>query len=300
MSQAKKDLRIRGGISAPGSPQKQEGKSEIDEYIEKARERLSQIPAKIMVMSGKGGVGKTFIAVSLAQYLRRIGFRVALYDADETGASVPFFLGERKAEIYMDEETGELIPYLTDEGIQIMSVEPLLTDKSTPLIWQGSLRTKFILQTLALTRWDDPHIMIIDLPPGTGDESITVAQYVPPPRHSIIVTIPGKLSEGIVRKAVNFSRKLDIPILGIVENMSYYVCSNGEKIEILGKSSAEAIARDYGLEILARIPLNEAVRRAHDEGSPIYEIGNGTAVHEELEKLAKKVAVKVGLSNSQI
>ncbi|PNV81501.1 MAG: ATP-binding protein [Fervidicoccus sp.] len=293
MSQSKKDLRLRGSPSS-----KTEGatsKNEVDEYIERAKERLSSIPAKLMVMSGKGGVGKTFISVSLAQYLRKMGYRVALYDADETGASVPFFMGERKGEIFMDEETGELIPLLTDDGIQVMSIEPLLTDKSTPLIWQGSLRTKFILQTLAMTKWDDPHIMIIDLPPGTGDETITIAQYVPPLRFSLIVASPGKLANGIVRKAINFSKRLEVPIIGLVENMSYYVCPDGTKLSILGESIADSMAKDFEIEVLARIPLDESIRRAHDEGIPIYDIARGTNIDRELRGLAEKIASRVNL-----
>lgn len=294
MTQAKKDLRLKK------APEEKEGErkrgSEVDQYIEMARERLSSIPVKLMVMSGKGGVGKTFISVSLAQYLRLMGYRVALYDADETGASVPFFLGARKGEIYMDEDTGELIPLLTDDGIQVMSVEPLLTDRSTPLIWQGSLRTKFILQTLALTKWDDPHIMIIDLPPGTGDEVITISQYVPPAKYSLIVASPGKLANGIVRKAVNFSNRLEVPIVGLVENMSYYICPDGTKISILGESVADSIAKEYNLEVLARIPLNENIRRAHDEGIPIYEIAKGTEIDIELRRLAEKLVKKLNIS----
>jgi ATP-binding protein involved in chromosome partitioning len=296
MSGQKKDLRIRS-MSPSKAKDSSQGKNEIDLYIDMMRDRLSRIPAKIMVMSGKGGVGKTFISVSLAQYLRKMGYRVALYDADETGASVPFFLGERKAEIYADEDTGELIPHLTYDGIQLMSVEPLLTDKSSPLIWMGSLRTKFILQTLALTRWDEPHIMVMDLPPGTGDEAITLASYVPPSRYSLIVTTPGKLAVAIVRKAVVFSSKMDIPIMGLVENMAYYRCPDGTKLEVLGESSADVMAKEYNVEVLARIPLDESIRRAHDEGVPVYEIAKDSDINKELEKLATEVAKRAGLPN---
>jgi len=293
MEAQKKDLRLRDNL--PKKREEAQKKSDIDEYIEMTREKLSKIPVKLMVMSGKGGVGKTFVSVAVAQYLRAMGYRVALYDADETGASVPFFLGERKGEIYMDEETGELIPLLSYDGIQVMSVEPLLTDKSTPLMWYGALRTKFILQTFAMTRWDDPHIMVIDLPPGNGDEVLTVAQYVPPQRYSLIVSTPGRLVYGIVKKAINFSRRLEVPVLGVVENMSYFTCSDGSKVQILGESAAELLAKEFNVEVLARIPLSEHIRRAHDEGIPVYEAVKGTEIDEELKKLVREIIERTGL-----
>lgn len=282
----KKDLRLRDKPSVAKGPSLAKSKNEIDMYIEQIKEKLGKIKVKLFTMSAKGGVGKTFLTAALAQYLVKNGVKVALYDADETGSILPFVLGERKAEIYMDTETGEIIPFLSDKGYQILSVEPMLSDKSAPLIWQGALRTKFLLQTLAMAKWDDVDVLLFDLPPGTGDEVITLSQYIPPEKYSIIVTIPGKLSENVVKKSIVFAQKTDIRILGIVENMSYYVCPDGSRIEPLGKSNAETLSEQYGIKLLGKIPLHESIRESHDTGLPIYEIAPGSDIDRELNALA--------------
>ncbi|MGB9831589.1 MULTISPECIES: Mrp/NBP35 family ATP-binding protein [Fervidicoccus] len=288
----KNDLRIREMKAGSTTTNPKKAAEEIDQYISMMQKKFEKIKNRIMIFSGKGGVGKTFIAASIAMYLSKMGYKVGVYDADETGSVIPFVLGNSDAEIYMEESSGELIP-ANIKGIQVMSLELMLKEKDSPLIWQGALRTKFILQTLALTRWEDLDFLIFDMPPGTGDEAITISQYVPSPKYAIIVSSPGKLSEGVVRKAVVFLKKMEIPILGIVENMSHYTCDDGSKIEVFGKSYIEEIARDHGIEALGKIPLDERIRESQDKGVPIYELASGSEVDRSLELLAKKIIEKL-------
>ncbi len=267
----------------------EEAKRRVDEIMERARRRLAPIKAKIMVMSGKGGVGKTFIATSIALYLSRKGYRVGIYDADETGAADPYVLGERKAIVYRDSETGELLPIVTRHGLKLMSIEPLLPDDTTPLVWMGPLRTRFLLETLSMTRWGELDFLIIDLPPGTGDEAITLAQIVPEPRFAIIVSTPGTLTTAIVRKAIVFCNKMGIPIMGLVENMSYYKCPGGEELEVLGKSNADRLSLEYDIPVLGRIPIDERVRESHDRGEPIYRLAPQSDIDAKLDEIADNI-----------
>jgi ATP-binding protein involved in chromosome partitioning len=186
------------------------------------------------------------------------------------------------------ERTKELIPLETRHGVKFMSIEPFLPEGETPLLWEGALRTRFIVDTLSSTRWGELDIMVYDLPPGTGDEVITIAQVIPPPRFAIIVSSPGKIAEPVVRKAIVFAQKMQLPIMGLVENMSYVKCRNST-IEVFGESSAERLSKEYGIEVLARIPLDPLVRRAHDEGKPVFEIAPGSEVDQVLEELSERV-----------
>lgn len=260
----------------------------VDVLFQRAHDRLSRFKAHIIVLSGKGGVGKTFISTSLALYLARRGLKVGLFDADETGAAVPFVLGERNTEVYVVEKTKELLPLESRYGIKFMSIEPFLPEGETPLLWEGALRTRFIVDTLSNTRWGDLDIMVYDLPPGTGDEVITIAQVIPSPRFAIIVSSPGVIAESVVRKAIVFAQKMQLPIMGLVENMSYVDC-DGVRYEVLGESTAEKLSREYGVEVLARIPMDPVVRRAHDEGKPVYELAPGSEIDYVLSELAEKV-----------
>ncbi len=277
----------KGAGGAGGAPSTRGGPG-IEVLFQRAHEKLSRFKAHLIVLSGKGGVGKTFIATSLALYLARKGLKVGLFDADETGAAVPFVLGERNAEVLVVEKTKELLPLESRYGIKFMSIEPFLPEGETPLLWEGALRTRFIVDTLSNTRWGDLDVMVYDLPPGTGDEVITIAQVIPPPRFAIIVSSPGQIAESVVRKAIVFAQKMQLPIMGLVENMSYVNC-NGEKVEVLGESTADKLAREYDIEVLARIPLDPAIRRAHDEGRPIYEVAPGSEIDYTLAELAERV-----------
>jgi ATP-binding protein involved in chromosome partitioning len=278
----------------------EEKKKELDELIERIGKKLTRIKAKLLVMSGKGGVGKTFVATSIALYLKKMGYDVALYDADETGAADPYVLGERKASVYRDVKTGELVPVTTRHGLKMMSIEPLLPDDSTPLVWMGPLRTRFLLETLAFTQWGEHDFMVIDLPPGTGDEAITLAQVIPPPRYAIIVSTPGVLAENVVRKAIVFCRKTGIPILGLIENMSYFECPGQVRISVLGKSTAEELSLNYDIPVLGSIPLDPRVRESHDLGKPIYELAPNSSIDKAIQELTENIVKSLRAQGIQL
>ncbi len=292
MDEGKRDLRIRKPVAGPTPTDarvQEKRKIEIEQLIEAIQDKLGRIKVKILVMSGKGGVGKTFVSTSLALYLRKKGYRVGLYDADETGAAVPYVMGERKAEIYKDQETNQLIPVTTRYGIKLMSIEPLLPSEETPLVWQGPLRSRFLIETLALTDWSNIDILVIDLPPGTGDEAITLAQVIPPRRYSLIVSSPGALATNVVKKAIVFANKMNIPIIGLIENMSYFRCPGGEKLEVLGKTTAEELSFSYDIPVLGKIPLDHRIRESHDKGIPIFELAPNSELDEKLNEITDKL-----------
>lgn len=287
----KKRLRI---TTLPGKKQvKTIQPPPLEDIFSEVGRRLSKIKNHIIVLSGKGGVGKTFISTSIAFYLARKGYKVGLFDADETGAAIPFVLGERNKDILVVQKTGELLPIEAKYGIRFLSIEPLLPTGETPLLWEGSLRTKFILDTLSLTRWGELDFMIYDMPPGTGDEVITIAQVVPQPRYGIIVSSPGIIAEGAIRRAIVFAKKMNIPLIGFVENMSYYECDDGTMIDVLGESNVKKLQEIYGIEVLERIPIDPIVREANDSGKPVFEINEESLIHKKLESLANKVLSKI-------
>jgi Mrp family chromosome partitioning ATPase len=224
----------------------------------------SNVKKVIGIVSGKGGVGKSMVTSLMTVQMNRREYKTAILDADVTGPSIPKAFGV-KGEIFGNEE-GAMLPLVSKMGTKIMSVNLLLDDETTPVVWRGSLISGTVKQFWSDVCWDEVDYMFVDMPPGTGDVPLTVFQSLPL-SGVIIVTSPQELVSMIVAKAVRMAKMMNIPVLGIVENMSYVLCPDcGKKIHIFGESKLEAVAAEYGLPILGRIPIDPALASQCDNG----------------------------------
>ncbi|MCI8516198.1 MAG: Mrp/NBP35 family ATP-binding protein [Hungatella sp.] len=229
---------------------------------------LSSVKKVIGVVSGKGGVGKSLVTSLMAVKMNSRGFRTAILDADITGPSIPKAFGV-SGDIGLTEEK-LMVPATSSTGIQIMSANLLLDHESDPVIWRGPVIAGAVKQFWNETLWKDIDYMFVDMPPGTGDVPLTVFQSLPVDG-IIIVTSPQELVSMIVGKAVNMARKMDIPILGVVENMSYLKCPDcGKEISVFGESHLDEAAAEYGIDVLARIPIESRISKMVDEGAVEY------------------------------
>jgi len=236
----------------------------IVDFIEAKPKELNQIERIIAVMSGKGGVGKSLVAALLAASFAREGNDVGILDADITGSSIPkmFGLDARPS----GSETG-ILPVLSRSGIEIMSMNLLLPSEDEAVIWRGPLMSKAITQFWEEVLWGKLDYLIIDLPPGTGDAPLTVLQAIPV-SGVIDVFTPQELTEMIVKKAVRMAQKMNVRVLGVVENMSYLVLPDtGKRLEIFGKSRGEEMAKTSGAPLLGKLPIDPDLARLCDEGS---------------------------------
>ena len=230
---------------------------------EKLREG-SKVKKVIGIVSGKGGVGKSLVTSLLSCKVQKDGFRTAILDADITGPSIPesFGVGQQRAT-----GNGEsLNPVVTEKGIQLMSMNFLLENENDPVIWRGPIIAGAVKQFWTDGIWDDVDIMFVDMPPGTGDVPLTVFQSLPIDG-IIVVSSPQQLVRVIVEKAVKMANMMNIPILGLVENMSYVKCPDCQKeIYVFGKSNIEQIAQNFNIPVLARIPMEQTTSAAVDAG----------------------------------
>ncbi len=219
----------------------------------------------IAVMSGKGGVGKSMVTSLLAVNAAGRGMKTAIIDADITGPSIPKSFG--MTEKVMCDETGTVMyPVQTSNGIKVMSMNLLMENETDPVIWRGPIIAGAVKQFWEDTQWGDVDCMFIDCPPGTGDVPLTVLQSLPV-AGIVIVTSPQELVSMIVGKAVNMAQAMDIPVLGIVENMSYYECPDcGKRHAVFGESHIDDVAAGYGIDNVAKLPINPAAAHAVDTG----------------------------------
>lgn len=228
----------------------------------------SSVKKVIGIVSGKGGVGKSLVTSMMAVRMNRLGYRVGILDADITGPSIPKAFGVKDGVFATPD--GLMIPVKTKEGIEILSSNLILENETDPVIWRGPVVAGAIKQFWQEALWQDIDYMFVDMPPGTGDVPLTVFQSLPV-AGIIIVTSPQELVSMIVTKAVNMAKKMDIPILGVVENMSYLVCPDcGKKINVFGESHLEEAAEKEGVKILARIPIDPKVAEMVDGGRIEY------------------------------
>ncbi len=223
----------------------------------------SHIKKKIAIVSGKGGVGKSMVTSMLAVETRRKGYQTAILDADITGPSIPQAFGIH-GQLYATEKA--IIPACSATGIELVSTNLILESESQPVIWRGSIIAGMVKQFYSEVDWGDVDYMFVDMPPGTGDVPLTVFQSIKPDA-VIIVSTPQQLVGMIVEKAINMAKMMNIPVLGLIENMSYVKCDQcGNKIALFGSSNTGEIARQYGLELLAQLPLDSRLTAAMDEG----------------------------------
>ena len=224
----------------------------------------SDVKKMIGVISGKGGVGKSSVTSMLAAATKKLGKNVAILDADITGPSIPQAFGAKDKAMGTDEE---IIPVVSSDGIKIMSVNSILEDETQPVIWRGPILSGVIQQFWNNVVWGDVDVMYVDMPPGTGDVALTVFQSLPLDG-IIIVTSPQQLVSMIVEKAVNMAQMMNIPIIGIVENMSFFKCPDcGREHKIFGNSHVKEVAIKYGISELAELPMDPAVADACDKGT---------------------------------
>ena len=224
---------------------------------------LSEVKHIVGVVSGKGGVGKSLVTSMLAVLLQREGFKVGILDADITGPSIPKAFGMRKVEVYGDDNG--MIPPSTTTGIDVMSVNLLLGDETKPVVWRGAVISGTVQQFWKDTIWN-ADVLLVDCPPGTGDVPLTVFQSLPLDG-IVIVSSPQELVSMIVSKAANMADMMNIPVLGLVENMSYVKCPDcGKEIKVFGDSHIEEVAEKFGYELLARIPMDPKLSALVDRG----------------------------------
>ena len=232
------------------------------DFLEKPN-AMSHIKKVIGVVSGKGGVGKSMVTSMLAVLLNRRGAHTAVLDADITGPSIPKAFGiHQKA---MGSEFG-ILPARTKTGIDIMSVNLLLDDETAPVVWRGPIIANTVKQFWTDVIWEDVDYMFVDMPPGTGDVPLTVFQSIPLDG-IVIVTSPQELVSMIVAKAVNMAKMMNVPIIGVVENMSYVKCPDcGREIKVFGESHVEQTAQQFNLKVLGRVPIDPEIAKNYDAG----------------------------------
>lgn len=224
----------------------------------------SDVKKVIGVVSGKGGVGKSLVTSLLALAASRRSLRTAILDADITGPSIPKAFGIKSGSV--SEENGAMVPPLSRGGVKIMSLNLLLENETDPVVWRGPVIAGAVKQFWTDVTWGDVDYMFVDMPPGTGDVPLTVFQSVPLDG-IIVVTTPQKLVSMIVEKALRMASLMNIPVLGVVENMSYAICPDcGKKIELFGESRAESISREYNIPVIAKLPLDSSLTELVDSG----------------------------------
>ncbi|HIP65978.1 MAG TPA: ATP-binding protein [Pyrodictium sp.] len=241
----------------------------IREQEQAIKEKMSKIKYKLVVLSGKGGVGKSFVTASLAFALASKGKKVGVLDADVHGPSIPKMMGVHGYTL-MATPDGQILPATAPLGVKVVSIGLLLPDDHTPVIWRGPIKTSAIRELLAYTAWGELDYLLVDLPPGTGDEQLTVVQLIPNITGAIIVTIPSDVSRIVVLKAISFAKKLNLPIIGIIENMSYFQCPDGSKHYIFGEGVGKRIAEETNVRFLGEIPIDPLISRANDSGEPFF------------------------------
>ena len=238
--------------------------------------------AKHIAVAGKGGVGKSYVTSAIAVQLRKQGFEVGILDADLTGPSIAKIFGISQRP-FIDEKGAR--PVVTNSGIKIISMNLLLETPDTPVIWRGPVIDQVIRQLFEQVVWGDLHFLLVDLPPGTGDAPLTVMQALPLDA-TVIVSTPQDLAMLIVRKSINMARQLNVPIAGIVENMSYLICPHcSNKIDMFAESGIEMEAARIGVEFLGTLPFDLQVNRLADQGK-IEEYSN-----KAIEDISDKVRI---------
>ncbi len=251
----------------------------LQEYTEsrQLKDRMDKIRHKIMVLSGKGGVGKSTVAVNLALALALEGKQVGLLDLDFHGPSIPKLLRLEGQPLKMVDK--QIMPVAFTHGIKVMSMGFLLPDENAAVIWRGPLKMGAIKQLLAEVCWGELDFLIIDFPPGTGDEALSAAQLLPESDGAVIVTTPQDLSLTDVRKSIDFCRQVKVPILGVIENMSGLVCPHCKTvIDVFKRGGGEVMAKELNVPFLCRIPLEPMIVQASDQGMPfIYHYGKTEA-----------------------
>ncbi len=247
---------------------------------------LSNVKNIIAVGSGKGGVGKTTVSVNLALALKNLGYKVGIMDSDVYGPNVPIMLGAKKGEIKVTQNQ-KIIPAEVHD-LQVLSVHYLVQEEQ-PLIWRGPLVAKLIDQFINDVEWDEMDYLVVDLPPGTGDVQISLAQKLNL-KGGVVVTTPQKISQYDVKKAVNLFKAVQVPVLGVIENMAYVVCPKcGEKIYLFPEGGGKEISEKFGIPLLGTLPFYPDVSSMSDQGKPVLIENPEHEISKEFIKIAEEI-----------
>ena len=255
----------------------------------KLKARLNRIRRKIIVMSGKGGVGKSTVAVNLAMSAMLAGQRVGLLDVDLHGPSVPTMLGLVGYRL----EGGEngMLP-VEIGGLKVLSVGFLLQNNDDPVIWRGPMKMGVIRQFIEDVEWGDLDLLVIDVPPGTGDEPLSVCQLIPELEGAVIVTTPQKVAAADVRKSINFCKELGVKVLGVIENMSGFACPKcGEVTPILRANGGRVMANEMGVPFLGSIPIDPLIAESGDEGKAFVESAASSPAARAFREIVRELTV---------
>ncbi len=275
---------------------KTQRKDEADQdYLDRQAlaQRMCKIDHKLFVLSGKGGVGKSSVAAGLAVALASSGKRVGLLDIDLHGPSIPRLMGVRDARAETDGES--IIPVKSPEGVSVMSVGFMLQGKDDAVIWRGPLKYSVIKQFLKDVNWGDLDYLIIDSPPGTGDEPLSVAQLIEDADGALIITTPQAVAISDVRKSIDFARRVNLPVLGVIENMSGFVCPEcGKRSDVFGAGGGEDMASDMGVPFLGRIPIDPTLVTSGDAGGLRAYISGDTAGAKSFRAVVDELAKILG------
>ncbi len=286
-SRTKKNMEKQGKTWNEGEKSEQTQQASKEDFKEPMN-AFSNIKNVIGVVSGKGGVGKSFVTSSLAVQMAKKGYKVGILDADITGPSIPKMFGLK--EQVVGDHRG-MLPIETKEGIKVISINLLMDNEEAPVIWRGPVIAGVVKQFWNETCWGDLDYLFVDMPPGTGDVPLTVFQSLPV-EGIVIVTSPQELVQMIVKKAYNMANMMNIKVLGVVENFSYLLCPDcGKQIKLFGESHIDDVAKELGIEVLGKLPLNPEAAQIADEGK-FFEIDNEEMLSKAIEVLQNTEKVK--------
>lgn len=259
------------------------------------QENMQRIKHKIIVMSGKGGVGKSTVSVNLAYYLTLQGYTVGLLDVDIHGPSVAKMTGIEDKRLCVNSE-GKPCPVEAQSHLFVVTIASMLDSPDDPIIWRGPAKMGVIKQFLSDIQWPELDFLVVDCPPGTGDEPLSAIQLIGDASGAVVVSTPQEVALLDVRKSIHFAAKLNLPILGIVENMSGFVCPHcGESLSIFKSNGTEKMGKELGIEVLGKIPIDPKIVESTDDGKPfVYHYANsksGEVLNQIGEKILKKIKV---------
>ncbi|MGM0367347.1 MAG: P-loop NTPase [Actinomycetota bacterium] len=262
---------------------------------EKVAKNMARVKNKFLIFSGKGGVGKTTVSVNLSYNLHQKGYRVGLLDVDIHGPNVIKMLGLENRRITGQED--RINPIELVEGFKVMSTASILENKDTPIIWRGPLKMKLIQQFLSDVSWGELDFLIVDAPPGTGDEPLSIAQLLPDLSGGIVVTTPQQVAIIDARKSIQFARQLKISYIGVIENMSGFLCPHcGKEVNLFKTGGGKEVAEDMGVDFLGSIPFDTKIMESSDEGK-IYlkNIQDNRKIKEAYNKITGNIVKNSGI-----